>query len=185
MKRSLSPFAVAVLAGVLALVGLLAYGLAQAEPDRGIDTALEGGERTKAPDFDLEWLGGGGRSSLEDYRGQVVVLNFWGSWCEPCRTESPLLQRWHERLARGGRGTVLGIDALDVTSDALDFVREFDLTYPMLKDSDEEAYPDYGVAQFPETFVIDADGRIAAVRRGPVDDRFMREEVLPLVGDGS
>ena len=185
MKRSLSPFAVAVLIGMLALVGLLTYGLVQSEPDRGIDAALERGERVKAPAFELDRLGGGGRGSLADYAGKVVVLNFWGSWCEPCRTESPLLQRWHERLSESGRGSVLGVDAIDVTSDALDFVGEFDLSYPMLKDSDEEVYPDYGVVQFPETFVIDTEGRIAAIRRGPVDEEFMREVVLPLTKAGA
>ena len=185
MKRSLSPFAVAALIGVLALIGLLTYGLVQSEPDRGIDEALARGDRAKAPAFELDRLDGGGRGSLADYAGKVVVLNFWGSWCEPCRTESPLLQRWHERLSESGRGSVLGVDALDVTSDALDFVDEFDLSYPMLKDSDEEVYPDYGVVQFPETFVIDADGRIAAIRRGPVDEEFLREEVLPLTKAGA
>jgi len=181
MKRSLSPVAVAALVAVVALVGLLAYGLVQNEPDRGIDAAIAGGEREEAPGFELEKLGGGGSGSLEDYRGKVVVLNFWGSWCEPCRAESPLLQRWHERISKGGRATVLGVDALDVTEDALDFVREYDLSYPMLKDSEEEAYPAYGVQQFPETFVIDPEGRIAAVRRGPVDEEFMRQAVLPLL----
>ncbi len=185
MKRSLSPFAVAALIGVLALVGLLTYGLVQSEPDRGIDAALAQGDRVAAPEFELEELGGGGSGSLADYRGQVVVLNFWGSWCEPCRKESPLLQRWHDRLSEGGRGSVLGVDALDVTEDALDFVREFDLSYPMLKDSDEEVYPDYGVVQFPETFVIDREGRITAIRRGPVDEEFMREQVLPLTRAGA
>jgi cytochrome c biogenesis protein CcmG/thiol:disulfide interchange protein DsbE len=185
MKRSLSPFSIAALIGVLALVGLLTYGLVQSEPDRRIDQALVRGERAQAPAFELETLGGGGTGSLEDYRGKVVVLNFWGSWCEPCRTESPLLQRWHDRLSQSGRGTVVGVDALDVTEDALDFVQEFDLTYPMLKDRDEEVYPDYGVIQFPETFVIDPQGRIAATRRGPVDEEFMREEVLPLTKAGA
>lgn len=185
MKRSLSPFAVAALIGVLALVALLTYGIVQSEPDRGIDEALQRGERVRATAFELEKLAGGGRGSLDDYRGKVVVLNFWGSWCEPCRTESPLLQRWHGRLTKDGRGTVLGVDALDVTADALDFIREYDLTYPMLKDSDEEVYPEYGVVQFPETFVIDAEGRIAAIRRGPVDEEFMREQVLPLTRAGT
>ena len=185
MKRSLSPVAVAALIGVLALVGLLTYGLIQNEPDRGIDQALEGGQRERAPAFELERLGGGGTQSLEDYRGKVVVLNFWGSWCTPCRDESPLLQRWHKRISEDGRATVLGVDAIDVTSDALDFVREYDLTYPMLKDSNEEAYPDYGVGQFPETFVIDPNGRVAAVRRGPVDEKFLRETVLALLKENA
>jgi len=185
MKRSLSPVVVAAVVGVLALVGLLAYGLVQNEPDRGIEDALASGERAEAPAFELEKLGGGGVGSLEDYRGKVVVLNFWGSWCEPCRAESPLLQRWHERISTDGQATVLGVDALDVTDDALEFVREYDLTYPMLKDSDEEAYPEYGVLQFPETFVIDREGRVAATRRGPVDEEFMRETVMPLLRSGA
>lgn len=185
MKRALSPVVVAAVLGVLALVGLLAYGLVENEPDRGIEDALESGERAEAPAFELEKLGGGGAGSLEDYRGKVVVLNFWGSWCPPCRAESPLLERWHKRISKDGRATLLGVDALDVTSDALDFVREYDLTYPMLKDSDEQTYPDYGVLSFPETFVIDRAGRVAAVKRGPVDEEFMREEVLPVLDEGA
>ncbi len=184
MKRSLSPLVVAAVIGVVALLGLLGYGLAQSGADDGIDSAVARGDRPEAPAFTLGRLSGGGRASLEDYRGRVVVVNFWGSWCDPCRDESPLLQRWHERIERRG-ATVLGIDAIDVTSDARDFVREFGLTYPMVKDTDEEVGRDYGVTGYPETFVVDREGRITAVRRGPVDDAFLREEVLPLIEDRS
>jgi len=180
MHRSRSPFVVAAVTGVLALLALLAYGLVQSGPDDGIDTALARGELPVAPGFALERLNGEGRGSLADYRGKVVVLNFWGSWCTPCRDESPLLQRWHERISARG-GTVLGVDEIDVTSDARAFVRELGLTYPMLKDTDESLRPDYGITGYPETFVVDRRGRITALRRGPVDERFMREEVLPLV----
>ncbi len=161
MPRSRSPSVIAAVTGVLAL----------------IDSALARGERPVAPAFAIDRLGGEGRGSLADYRGEVVVLNSWGSWCSPCRDESPLLQRWHERLSPRG-GTVLGVD---VTSDAHEFAREYGLTYPMLKDTDESLRPEYGITGYPETFVIDRRGRITALRRGPVDERFMREEVLPLV----
>ena len=80
-----------------------------------------------------------------------------------------------------GGGTVLGVDALDVTGDALDFIGDYELSYPMLKDRDGEAMASYGVAQLPETFVIDRRGQIAAIRRGPVDEAFMRAEVAPLL----
>ena len=103
MRRLLSPVPIAVLAAVVALVALLAYGLASNEPDRGAERALLAGEREEAPALELPTLDGDGHESLADYRGQVVVLNFWASWCEPCRDESPLLQRWHERLAKEGR----------------------------------------------------------------------------------
>ena len=181
MKRRLSPFAVLAVVGVAALLGLLAYGLSSSGADRGLDDALARGEKVDAPDFELARLSGEGTGSLAEHRGKVVVLNAWASWCDPCREESPLLQRWHRRMARGDRGVVLGIVGLDVTSDARAFVREYDLTYPMLRDPETEALNDYGVVGYPETFVIDREGRIVAIRRGPVDDAFIRAKVAPLL----
>jgi cytochrome c biogenesis protein CcmG, thiol:disulfide interchange protein DsbE len=180
MRRVLSPVPIAVICVLGALLALLAYGLAQNEPDRAVDEALARGERKDAPALELPRLGGGGRAALADYRGQIVVLNFWASWCKPCRDESPLLQRWHRRIkARGG--TVLGVDILDVTGRAQGFIDEYGLTYPMLKDKDGEGLEQFGVVAYPETFVIDRQGRIAAVRRGPVDDDFMETSVAPLL----
>jgi cytochrome c biogenesis protein CcmG, thiol:disulfide interchange protein DsbE len=180
MRRVLSPVPIAILCVVLALVALLAYGLSQNEPDRSVEDALARGELEQAPALELPKLSGGGRGSLADYRGEVVVVNFWASWCEPCREESPLLERWHRRMAGKG-GTVLGVDVLDVTGDAQDFIDEYGLSYPMLKDKDGDALEAFGVVAYPETFVIDRDGRITAVRRGPVDEAFMRTEVAPLL----
>ena len=166
MRRVLSPVPIAVICVLLALFALLAYGLASNEPDRGVEEALGRGETEAAPDLELPKLGGGGDSSLADYRGKVVVLNFWASWCEPCKAESPLLERWHQRIS-ARNGTVLGVDMLDITEDAQDFIDEYDLTYPMLKDKDGHGIETFGVVQYPETFVIDPDGHITAVRRGP------------------
>ena len=180
MRRLLAPLPIAVLAAVVALVALLAYGLASNEPERGVERALIAGGREPAPDVDLPRLEGNGNGSLADYRGHVVVLNFWASWCDPCRAESPLLQRWHERLDKQG-ATVLGVDVQDVSGDALDFVSEYGLTYPMLRDGPGDIRDDFGILGLPETFVIDRRGRVAAVARGPVDDEFMRKQVAPLL----
>src|SRR5918999_4923929 len=180
MRRLLAPVPIAVIGVVVAIVALLAYGLASNEPDRGIEEALQRGAREEAPELVLPRLSGEGEESLEDYRGQVVVLNFWASWCEPCREESPLLQRWHERLEKRG-ATVLGVDAFDEIGAARAFVDRYGLTYPMLKDKDAEGMELFGVARYPETFAIDRRGRIAAAQRGPVDEEWMRANVVPLL----
>ena len=184
MKSLRSPVAIAVIVAVVALIGLLAYGLSQNEPDRGIERALARGERKPAPSFDLPRLSGGGRATLAGYRGKVVVLNFWASWCEPCRTESPLLENWHRRIAARG-GTVLGVDVLDVASDARAFAGKYGLSYPLARDGDGDVLGAWGVVAYPETFVLDRRGRIAATRRGPVDEAFMRERVAPLLRERS
>jgi cytochrome c biogenesis protein CcmG, thiol:disulfide interchange protein DsbE len=182
MTRLLSPAPLAVIVVLVGLIALLVYGVAATGPDQSIERALASGERPPAPQLELPRLDGRGEGSLDDYRGRVVVLNYWASWCEPCRTESPLLERWHRRLARE-RGTVLGIDVLDVTSDARAFVREFGLTYPQLRDPDGATQRSFGVVAYPETIVIDRAGRIAALERGPVDEDFMRSQVAPLLGE--
>jgi cytochrome c biogenesis protein CcmG/thiol:disulfide interchange protein DsbE len=180
LRRRFAPIVVAVICAVAALVGLLAYGLSASEPDRKFEDSLARGEREPAPALELPRLSGGGRGSLADYRGKVVVLNFWASWCEPCREESPLLERWHRRMKRQ-EGTVLGVDALDLSADALEFIEEYELSYPMLRDRGGETRQSFAVIGFPETIVIDRRGRIAAVRRGPVDESFMRRSVAPLL----
>lgn len=180
MKRLLSPVPAAVLLCVVALLGLLGYGLASTGTDTGIEDRLADGERPEASDIELPRLGQPGRAKLSDWRGQVVVLNYWASWCGPCRDEAPLLQEWHERMSQRG-GTVLGVDVRDTTNDAEEFIDEFGLTYPHLKDGPGETQDEYGVAGIPETFVIDRRGRVAAVKRGPVDAAFLEAAVPPLL----
>jgi cytochrome c biogenesis protein CcmG/thiol:disulfide interchange protein DsbE len=173
-----------VLIGVGALIGLLVYGVKATGRGQTLDDAIAHGRRPAAPAVSLPRLEGGSRASLADYRGTVVVLNYWASWCTPCRQESPLLERWQRRLAKRG-GTVLGIDSLDLTADARAFVREFGLTYPMLRDRDGETQRRFGVSGYPETLIVDRNGRIAALQRGPVDDAFLRRSVLPLLAEAA
>ena len=183
VKRVLSPLPIAVIVAVAALLGLLAYGVSSSGPDASIEEALASGRRPPAPEVTLPWLDGRGRGSLADLRGKVVVLNYWASWCEPCRAESPLLERWHRTMVRRG-GTVLGVDVLDVSSDAKAFVRRYELSYPMLRDADGRTQRQLGVVAYPETIVVDREGRIAAVQRGPVNEAWMRRHVEPLLAPG-
>jgi thiol-disulfide isomerase/thioredoxin len=154
---------------VLAVLGLLGYGLLS----KG-EEALAVGD--PAPDKELSTLDGTDTASLADYRGQWVLVNFWASWCEPCRSEAPALDDFHR--AHPNRFTVLGINLDDNTDDATDFVEEYGLTYPQLRDGDgRERREAYGMTGFPESFLVDPDGRIALIRRGPVDETYLAEYV--------
>jgi len=172
--RFVSARIVVALVAVAAAVGLLGYGLAS----KGT-AALSIGE--PAPDKELETLDGSGTGSLADYRGRWVLLNFWASWCDPCRDEAPALESFHRRNSDLGV-VVLGVNLDDASDDARAFVEEFGLTYPQLRDGDGRERRDaYGMTGFPESFLVDPDGRIALIRRGPVDERFLREEVAPVI----
>jgi cytochrome c biogenesis protein CcmG/thiol:disulfide interchange protein DsbE len=109
-----------------------------------------------------------------------VVINFWASWCPPCRAETPMLERWQRRLRSRG-GTVLGVDVLDVSSDALAFARRYGVSYPLVRDRDGAAAQRFGVAGYPETVAVDRRGRIAAIQRGPVGESFYRSALEPLL----
>lgn len=178
MRRS--PIAAATALVLGALLALLGYGVVARAPSGGIDAALAAGERPRPPALELPRLGSAAHARLADYRGRVVVLNFWASWCGPCREEAPLLDRWHRRFARS-QALVLGVNVEDVTSDAQAFIRKYDLSFPSLRDREGAAARRFGVSGYPETLVLDRRGRIAAVSRGPVDDSFMRSQVAPLV----
>lgn len=163
---------IAVLA-VLAVVGLLVFGLVS----KG-SSGVELGD--PAPTGPLPRLEGGGTGSLADYRGRWVLVNFWASWCIPCREEAPALERFQRRHG-GPRFTVLGIDSRDLTGDGRAFVREYGLTYPQLRDGDGSAADDYGTTGVPENFLIDPRGKVRLLVRGPVSEEYLREEVAPLL----
>jgi cytochrome c biogenesis protein CcmG, thiol:disulfide interchange protein DsbE len=159
---------------VLGVVGLLAFGLLS----KG-EAKIALGQ--PAPDKTLPRLEGPGEANLADYRGKWVLLNFWASWCEPCRAEAPALEDFYRRHRRTGF-TVLGVDLDDATSDAREFVAKNGLTYPQLRDGDGRERRDaYGMTGFPESFLVNPSGKLALLRRGPVTKEFLAEHVAPLI----
>ena len=164
----------------LALIGLLAFGLATKESE-----GIAVGDR--APGAELPRLEGEGTGSIGDYSGEWVLVNFWASWCVPCRDESPALQRFYDRH-RDDVFVVLWIDTQDLSGDALEFVRELDLTYPQLRDPDADSplsEDEFGATGLPESYLIDPRGDLALIRRGPVDDAYLDRFVEPLVSERS
>ena len=153
---------------VVALLGLLIWKVAKGD-DNAVTSSLADGKLVAAPDFTLAKLDGSGDLALESLRGKAVVLNFWASWCGPCKDETPLLQKGWERW-QGKNVAFVGIDVKDFRSDARSFVRKFGVTYPNVYDGKGSTVGRYGVTGFPETYFIDPRGRVVFRIAGPVDE---------------
>ncbi len=131
-----------------------------------------------APDFNLPRLDGAGELRLASFRGKTVVLNFWASWCIPCKDEAPRLQA-AARCWSGKGVVVIGVDSQDFKGDARRFARRYGITYPIVHDGPGRTRDSYGVTGFPETFFVDRDGRIVGDHiQGPVSERQLAANIL-------
>lgn len=181
------------LLAALALVALLAFGLLRRSPDDTIDQSLADGQPVAAPGFELELLQEGrlppaladrvapaladGVVNLDELRGTPVVLNFWASWCIPCREEAPLLARSWKRY--GPRGVLfVGVDVQDVTDDASRFMIEYDNDYLNVRDPTDASAGDWGATGIPETFFITPAGEVVSHAIGVVSAERMRAGVM-------
>ena len=132
-----------------------------------------------APDFEAPLLEGEGTLALADLEGKPVVLNFWASWCVPCKDEAPMLSRAAEIY--GDRVEFVGVDVRDARSDALAFVEAEGLDYTHVRDEDETIYRDFGLTGQPETFFIDAEGVIVEHVNGPLPEDALDQLIETLV----
>jgi cytochrome c biogenesis protein CcmG/thiol:disulfide interchange protein DsbE len=157
-----------------ALVGLLVYGLTQQGASRALDEAIAAHRQPAAPDIGrlLPVLDRVDRGdvSLTRWRGGVLVLNFWASWCDTCTAEAPLIEQAQRSLAASGEGTVIGIDYKDVSSQAQQFIARYGLSYPNLRDKTGSFATAYGTVALPETFVLNRRLRVVAISRGEIAD---------------
>jgi cytochrome c biogenesis protein CcmG/thiol:disulfide interchange protein DsbE len=150
LKLGAQALAVALVAGLLAL---LIWKVAQ-----GSQNEAKIGK--PAPDFTLGRLDRAGSLQLSSLRGKVVVLNFWASWCQPCKLEAPDLAASAKKWS--GRVVVLGVDVNDPSGDARGFMRKYGITYPIVHDNKNVTSPKYGLTGLPETFFLDRRGRIVS-----------------------
>ena len=178
-RRFLYAFRIAAAALVLTLLALLGWQLAT-DKHSHVAAAARAGKRPAAPNFDLPliWSELGtwprdrysalndSRVSLVELRGYPVVINFWASWCGECRLESPDLNAF--TAAHSGKVIVLGIDVQDFTSDAVGFAKEMKINHNDVRDAHDSVAASYEVGPLPETFFIDAKGRIASYHLGLV-----------------
>jgi cytochrome c biogenesis protein CcmG/thiol:disulfide interchange protein DsbE len=160
MRTWLSPRTL-VLGALVVLVSVaLVSGLLLSTGDENVPAAAvtPAAERKPAPDLDGDWIVPP-PIRLADLLGKPVIINFWASWCVPCREEAPELARFNREIA--GRAHLVGVDFQDAKADALAFIREVRWRFPNVRDPQGKLAGRYGLAGLPTTYVIDPQGRIA------------------------
>jgi cytochrome c biogenesis protein CcmG/thiol:disulfide interchange protein DsbE len=170
LRRSLQVGAVLLLA---ALIALFANTLRRSETT--VAAQLRDGKAPSAPGFTLARLDRPGSLSLDRYRGRILVVNFWASWCDTCKDEAPLLNQVASRYGRQ-RVSVLGVDTQDFASDARRFARDFHVRYPIVHDADGGVTRSWGVGNLlPVSFLVDRNGHV----RHLFDGEVTAETLLP------
>lgn len=162
MRRALFPGL-----ALLAVIALIAIEVATDSSDPAPEAA---------PALPSEVLVGP-RATLASLRGRPAAVNFWASWCQPCRRESPQLERLYRSLQ--GRASLVGVDYRDDATSAMQLIRELDLTYPNLRDGSGVVGERYGLTGLPTTAILDSQGRVVRLLRGPQTAASVRSALLP------
>jgi cytochrome c biogenesis protein CcmG/thiol:disulfide interchange protein DsbE len=155
------------------VIGLVAYGFAQPAPDEG---------KSSLPDFDLPLVQGDGSFTNEQLRGRPAVVNFWASWCIPCREEAPLLEAAYRRYRDEGVRFV-GVAVLDSREGATEFIQEMGITYPNLLDLEQDLAGELDVNGLPHTFFVDSEGNLAREAGEAIAERGELTVLGPITED--
>lgn len=170
-----------VAAVVIGLVLLMWAIISTGAERKGLDpTKVEG---KPAPDFTLPTLFGGDEVTLSKMQGKPVFLNFWASWCGPCKDEAPVLADAYRRW-KGSGIQFLGVDVQDSSKWGQEFERHYGIDYDSAFDETGEQYRNWGLTGFPETFLVDADGNIVAKKIGAFYEPAEIDEYLSLLAPG-
>ena len=154
-----------VIAALLGLMGWQLINTGQTQPTEG-----------RAPDFTVTTYDGE-TYRLSDMRGQVVVVNFWASWCVPCIQEAPELEATWQTYKDQGNVMFIGIDYLDSERKGLDFLTEHGITYPNGPDLRQKIAEDYEILGVPETFIIDPQGNVSVFYMEPITQAILTREI--------
>ena len=166
--------------GVFALAMAVALGAAMrggvGQPPLGaVDPGFARASAFELPRFDA------GTFALAEHRDRPVLVYFWASWCTPCKTEAPLLQRlWPEFQARGY--TFVGVNIQDQDADARRFIQEHGLTFPQVRDREGSVYLDYGVYGLPESFFLKPGLVVNEKYLGEFDETVLRQRLAAIDG---
>jgi cytochrome c biogenesis protein CcmG/thiol:disulfide interchange protein DsbE len=181
MRRFILPGLVA--AAAVALLALLTFGVSNQSDASSIDSQVAHGKFPVAPNAGqtLPLLGTGEKASLADFRGKVVVLNVFASWCDPCQAEAPILAKEQPILAKHN-ATLVGVTYEDLSTASEQFAKRYHITYPVLRDVTGSFVRSFGTTGVPETFVINRKGKIQALQRFPVTTQWL-DETLPRILD--
>ncbi|TDF99306.1 thiol-disulfide oxidoreductase ResA [Paenibacillus piri] len=135
-------------------------------------------EGSKAPDFALAGLDGK-KHQLSDFKGKTVVVNFWGTFCPPCKNEMPAIQHQYDKR-NVQQVEFLGLNLGESKITVQNFVEQYKISFPILLDDNEEIRKRYGVMQYPTTFFIGPDGKIAKIRIGEMDEAFIEQTIASI-----
>ena len=131
-----------------------------------------------APDFELTTLAGD-TVKLSDYRGKKVMLNFWASWCPPCRTEMPHMENYYNEYKDSSNMEILAVNMTETEKDkeesTKEFVEEYGLTFPILLDKDSKVMKIYRIKSYPTTYILNAEGVITDIVVSAIDDTFLKK----------
>lgn len=166
---------------VIGLLGFLGWGLVQTNKTRP-----EVGQ--SAPEFEVTFLDGyewEGRpvASLDDFQGKVVVLNFWASWCVECRVEAEAFEATWQKYKNSGV-VFLGVAHVDVEPKSIEYLKEFNISYPNALDYGDRISSDYEITGVPETFIIDKTGQVQYVQLGPIKETTLNGTIEQLLANG-
>ncbi len=153
------------------IIALLAYTLWSGLSGRGDVQTPSQLVGKPAPGFALKSFGGE-EVRLSDFRGKTVLVNFWASWCHPCREEAPVLEKTYISLA-GRQIEFIGINIMDDRKNAEEYVKSFGGTFVNVYDPENRVHLDYGVGGVPETFFVNAEGTVTGRHRGPLTEKMI------------